>query len=294
MVKSILKKVPRPNNPTHPSISREDRNRETALYHANLLQQRKDVQNLIFESTETLLDFPSSAASDPAQPLERDVVDVKNLLKSFQPSDYDSLIKERNIDKKCGYILCPRANRLQDTDAKYRIFHAKNNGAHSLNFVEKEELERWCSEECGKRALYIRVQLGDEPAWSRAPGSGGNFTLLDEGNQNRQRLNADDELTQRFHNLHVEYDEERVVAALKDLALERGDGNASEGRSRLIEVDIHENERQGDTQPDPSYQVSNGLWSSIEGYNPRLKGGKANRSGLEDDDDENEDMMPAI
>lgn len=291
MVKSILKKVPEPDTPTQ---TREDRNRETALYHANLLQQRKDVQNLIFESTETLLDFPSSSVSDPAQPLEKDVVDVKNLLKSFQPSDYDSLIKERNIDKKCGYVLCPRANRLQDTDAKYRIFHGKNNGTRSLRFVEREELERWCSDECGKRALYIRVQLSDEPAWSRASGSGGDFMLLDEGNQNHGSLDNGGELARTLQNLDVGYGEERVIGALKDLAIERGDGNASGRRSRLIEVDIHENEVRGNTPPDPSHQVSNGLWSSIEGYNPRLKDGKVNRSGLDDDDDENEDMMPTI
>ncbi|MCJ1426708.1 hypothetical protein MMC29_004611 [Sticta canariensis] len=291
MVKSVLKKDPKPDTPTQ---TREDRNRETALYHANLLQQRKDVQNLIFESTETLLDFPSSSASDPAQPLEKDVVNVKNLLKSFQPSDYDSLIKERNIDMKCGYVLCPRANRLQDTDAKYRIFHGKNNGTRSLRFIEREELERWCSDECGKRALYIRVQLSDEPAWSRASGSGGDFMLLDEGNQNHGSLDDGGELARMLRNLDVGYGEERVIGALKDLAIERGDGNASRRRSRLIEVDIHENEVRGNTSPDPSHQVSNGLWSSIEGYNPRLKDGKVNRSGLDDDDDENEDMMPTI
>lgn len=291
MVKSILKKVPKPDTSTQ---LREDRNRETALYHANLLQQRKDVQNLIFESTETLLDFPSSPASDPAQPLEKDVVDVKNLLKSFQPPDYDSLIKERNIDKKCGYVLCPRANRLQDTDAKYRIFHGKNNGTRSLKFVEREELERWCSDECGKRALYIRVQLSDEPAWSKASGSGGDFMLLDEGNQNHGRLDDGGELARTLQNLDVGYGEERVIGALKDLAIERGDGNGSGRRSRLTEVDIHENEVRVYTPPDPSHQVSNGLWSSIEGYNPRLKDGKVNRSGLDDDDDQNEDMMPTI
>lgn len=292
MVKSILKQVPKPDTPMLMQ-PREDRNRETALYHANLLQQRKDVQNLIFESTETLLDFPSSSASDPAQPWEKDVVNIKNLLKSFLPSDYDSLIKERNIDNKCGYVLCPRANRLQDTNAKYRIFHGKNNGSHSLRFVEREELERWCSDECGKRALYIRVQLSDEPAWSRVSGSGGDFILLDEGNQNHGSLDDGGELARTLQNLDVGDSEERVIDALKDLAIERGDGIASGRRSKLIEVDIHENEVQGNTPPDPSHQVSNGLWSSIEGYNPRLKHGNVNRLGL-DDDDENEDMMPQI
>lgn len=294
MVKSILKKVPKSNTPTQPTVSHEDRNRETALYHANLLQQRKDVENTIFESTETLLDFPSSSASDPAQPLERDVVDVQNLLKSFQPSDYDSLVSERNIDKKCGYVLCPHANRLQDTDAKYRILHVRDNATHSLKFVEREELERWCSDECGRRALYIRVQLSDEPAWSRTAGSSGDITLLDEGNQNQQGLDVDGKLAQKFQNLDYGYGDERVKAALKDLAIERGDGNASESRCRLIEVDIHENKGLGNTPTDPSHQVSNGLWSSVEGYNPKLKGDKANRSGLKDEDDGNEDMMPTI
>jgi hypothetical protein len=33
--------------------------------------------------------------------------------------------------------------------------------------VERKEVERFCSDECAKKAMWVRVQLSTEPAWTR-------------------------------------------------------------------------------------------------------------------------------
>ena len=97
MPHSILKKFKPPSTilPSPPAARAQDeRNKETALYHARLLQQRKDVEALILASTETLLNLPSSPSADPACPSSSDALLVKDALKPFQLSDYDVLIEE--------------------------------------------------------------------------------------------------------------------------------------------------------------------------------------------------------
>ena len=289
MPKSILKKTPRPNTAPQ-ALSPEERNRETALYHANLIQQRKDVQTLVLNATEILLDFPTSPISDPAYPSAGDVIRVKDFLKSFQPSDYDLLVKERNINKKCGYVLCARPNRLEGTDAKYRILHDKSKGFHSLKFVERQELERWCSDECGKRALYIRVQLSDEPVWARGTNYGGGLALLEEGTG----INA---LVEGFNKLDVDYKKENIISAMKELAIERGDGKTPQRRSGLAELNIQENPIPGIRMPhppDPSRHALNSIDGCIEGYNPKIRNGKVSERSLNDGKDEGDDMMLTI
>lgn len=276
---SILKSTPRPRTAGQQTLSRTERNTETALYHANLIQERKIVQAEILESTETLLEFPRSSTSDAAHPAESDTIEVKTLLRTFQPSDYDSLVEERIIDKKCGYVLCPRPHKLELTNAKYRILQGKSHGAASLKVVERQELERWCSEECGKRALHIRVQLDEEPAWARSAGSGG-FTLLEE-DISKQRLGVEGNSDEELRNRNVDYERERFITSLKTLADERGDRGIHEGPSRLIKLAIREKER----TRDPTQNTSNSLGGSIEGYTPNFEYGKTGKGSMNDQDE---------
>lgn len=237
----------------------------------------------IFESTETLLDFPRSSTSDARHPAESDIIEVKNLLRTFQPSDYDSLVEERIIDNKCGYVLCPRPKRLELTNAKYRILPSKSHGTHSLKVVERQELERWCSEECGKRALHIRVQLDEEPAWARSAGSGG-FELLEE-DVSKQRLVVEDYSGEISRVSSVFHEKERLIANLKELANERGDRGVHAGPSRLIKLAIREKEKTRDEQfdpRDPVQNMSNNLGGSIEGYNPNFSYGNIGKGSMKD------------
>lgn len=167
--------------------------REIALYHAHIIQNQKNIELAILESVELLLDFPTT--NNPAShPSDRDVTEFKKNLVHFQPSDYDDLIEERNIVHKCGYPLCPLQNKLQPTKAKFRVLDK------GRRIVETKQLERFCSDECARRGLWIRVQLNEEPAWLRVGedgqvGQGGaeyKITLLEEekGKQREARDNA--------------------------------------------------------------------------------------------------------
>ena len=278
--------------------SREDRNRETALYHANLLQQRKDVEALVLASTETLLDFPSSCNSNPGKPSSKDASAVKSLLKHFQPSDYDALVEERNIDRKCGYVLCPRSNRLQDTKAKLRILQSTAKGAGAFRVVESQSLEKWCSDQCGKMALYIRVQLNEEPAWTRAGNVGDDIALLEISTAAKQGQDAESRLIQELEKLEIGQGEERVIATMKELAIERGDGDAVSEASRFVEVDIRENINLTVRNKSPPVTSTGSLGSealhdSIEGYRSRFSNGKTMRKD-DHDGEEDEDMIPTI
>ncbi|KAF6224933.1 hypothetical protein HO133_010127 [Letharia lupina] len=298
MPHSILKEALSsiPNTSPSPARSRENRNQETALYHAQLLQQRKDVEALILASTEALLELPSSSAADPALPGLQDIKLVKNSLKPFQPSDYDSLIEERNINKQCGYVLCPRPNRQEDTKAKYRILHGKGRGSDRLKFVERHTLERWCSDDCGKRALYVKVQLNEEPAWTRAGSSGGDILLLEDERNNQKQLDDDSNLIEKLRSLDMGLEEDEVMARMKALAIERGDGKAPSRSFGLAEIDVRENRNINGkaSVPDPSVKERNsdGGSDSIEGYTPKSSRKKTREP--ESDDNEDEDMMPTI
>ena len=250
-------------------LSRNERNRKAAINHAKLLQDRKDTEMEIFECLELLIDYPISMNSDAAHPSAEDITEVKRMLIPFQPSDYDALIEERNINRKCGYVLCPKQNKLQGTNAKYGFLHTKDSGTR---IVDRKLLERWCSSECGQRALYLRVQLSEEPAWERVGGVGGHFVLLDEKHQPAAQIDASSQLLECMEKLSLRNDEEKIIAALKELSIERGDGHARRNSKSLASVQVAEssqtNVQSNQLQTDSAqhFVVSH---NQIEGYQPK-------------------------
>lgn len=164
MLKSVLKKQPNPAGPT--ALSRDARNREIALHHALLIQQQKEVEARVLKAIEALVEFPDAADADPASPSLADAIKFKEWITEFQPSDYDSLIEERHAANKCGYALCPRPPRRQDTRARFRLLRGSGKG-QELRVVATEKLVDWCSAKCAQRAMYVKVQLDEEPAWLR-------------------------------------------------------------------------------------------------------------------------------
>lgn len=264
--RSILKKAKLSADPDN---LEEVRNRETALRHAHLLQHRKDTEFLILSSTESLLDLPLSPNADPARPSSQDATIVKNLLTPFQPSDYDALIQERNINRQCGYVLCPRSNKLQDTCAKYRIVHTKGQRPDALQFVRKGELEKWCSDDCGRRALFIKAQLHEEPAWSRIQGKLGDIVLLEHDSKEQVQM---DNLVNDVQNLSIEEREEEIMKRMKVLALERGDHNPPSKSFGMEDVVVqhkhHDREGSAPSPPSISHDPMTAA-SLIEGFRPR-------------------------
>ena len=269
---------------------RLERNLDVAVEHANLIQQRKDAANLIFTSIETLLDYPPSPSSDPANPSLELAEQITSLLQPFQPADYDSLIQERNIDGKCGYVLCPRPNKVEKTTARFRIVRTGGQGkpGAGIKVLDKEALEKWCSEACGERALYLKVQLSEIPAWERAATPKSTLRVLREKPLTQLR----DGDFQRAKDVQV------LEEGLKSLAIERGVRYSDDSAPDVVDVTIRERETMGEAPKPPMQDIKcaepGEFYGDIEGYTPTLQKGKIELNTLEDTLQENGDVMDTI
>ena len=289
ILKPSFRKVASIDNPTPPTLSKEERNRQLALHHAHLLQYRKDIEARNLTSTEKLLDLPSSPCAVPSAPLDTDSKAVKDALKTFQPSDFDALVEERNIDNKCGYALCPRKNRRQTWCGNYRIVTGSRKT--DFNVVKASELERWCSDECGQMALNLRVQLSEEPAWTREWQAAEPLQLFNEDVAKKIR-NGDD--ISRGNGIsgktEVSSDKHDVVDRLRDLAIERGDKGNIDGLSAKVAINVKDNIFGEQMRPVPPF-VEGSSGDCIEGYVPT---GKHLTKQISNQGDDEEDMMPTI
>lgn len=157
--KSILK-PPRTNPLTGLPIPSPDRALQIALSHAHSLAIRKALEFSLLASLETLLDYPDAPGSS--------AVVFKHHLRFFTPADYDSLLEERNIADRCGYTLCARPKRRDPGKHGNSKYVLVDRGRRNQRFIERRLVERFCDDVCARRALWIRVQLREEPAWMRA------------------------------------------------------------------------------------------------------------------------------
>ncbi|KAL8932760.1 MAG: hypothetical protein Q9216_006692, partial [Gyalolechia sp. 2 TL-2023] len=272
-----------------PTLSRDERNRQLALQHAHLLQHRKDIEARNLVSTERLLDLPSfSTASSETSITDTKV--VKDALKTFQPSDYDALVEERNIDQKCGYVLCTRKNRSRDLSQKYRII----TGSKEADFkvVEPKELEKWCSDECGRMALYLRVQLSEEPAWTREWQAAEPIELYSERILANAKSDDSIELVWQASEKRAFSDtKQRRNDRMTELAIERGDRGKIESLSAKVAMDVKENAHADYKVPIPPRAENTIGGGSIEGYVPTGKHVEKQPPALDEDE---EDLMPTI
>ncbi|KAI9892168.1 MAG: hypothetical protein M1814_001626 [Vezdaea aestivalis] len=170
-LKSILKAPS-----TESTLPAEDQNTQTALHHARLIQHQKEVEALIVQDVEALMDLPSENTLDPAEPSHEDVIHFKKLVVCFQPTDFDAVVEERNIQDQCGYPLCPRKRKHLKSTGKFRIVMHGTDAA----VVPRGNLEKWCSNDCAERAMFVKVQLEKEPAWLRPEVSPDKIKLLKE------------------------------------------------------------------------------------------------------------------
>jgi hypothetical protein len=240
--KGILKKPlssPSQGSSTTLAVSssrQEERNRETALYHANLIQYRKDIELKILLNTETLIDYPTSTppplASDPSP---SDAHTLKELLRPFQPSDFDSLLQERTINDKCAYALCANPAKKDGAGGAFRLLGTSGK-ARDFKIVKREDWERWCSEDCARRAMYIRVQLSETPAWERDGGETAEIELMGERERMTEEQKRDERLAEDLKALDIS-----AGSMNADLAMERGEiGQAAINRGGLVNVDLVE------------------------------------------------------
>ena len=233
--------------------SREEKVRAVALRHAYDLEDKKRLQRQIIDLVIECFDLPqnsSDATELGASVQPADIAIFKKALSLFQPSDLDDLIYERNVDNRCGYALCNNPKKTFGTGEK--AWNRKSGSAFKI--MSRQELERFCSTLCAKKAGFVKAQLSNEPAWARED-TEKEVSLLEEtaGDATVPSLQDTDNRA------------EALSQQLQSLALERGDSSPRE-TDKFISIVERENIGQSTKSPDPMDE------NNIEGYTP------ANRS----------------
>ncbi|OHF02136.1 Rtr1/RPAP2 family protein [Colletotrichum orchidophilum] len=238
--------------------------REIALQHARIIQQRKDLELQILESLAELSEYPTERGSrtfSAAKPSPRDVADFKASIRLFQPSDYDDLVEERNVNGLCGYTLCAQPKPIASKGGEWRLV---NFGKADFDIVNRKESEKWCSKDCQRRAMYIKVQLNETAAWERAGLPDIEIELYGEveARQEDPAIQATRELTSS----KLE-DGRRAADEYATLALERGETRGSGQPGKSFTLAIREREVKPPTDhgvfgdPDDAHLL-------VEGYRP--------------------------
>lgn len=168
-----------------------------------------------------------------------------------------------------------------------------------MDIVSREKLEKWCSDECAERALFIRVQLAEEPVWERRADDMSvlNILLLEEARARREKQPQPQPQSQGESSSSA-----AVVAGMKDLkiqdpqrsrelAMERGD-NAPATRDGRVDVTIKEKEHGPESSAAaPRMRPEDAMGGSIEGYVPQEQRDK--RSSEQHPEDEG-DLLDQI
>ncbi len=223
-----------------PSGRHDDSATEIALRHAAIIQDRKGFEAAITDAIIRLTELP--VARDPpyssSNPAPSDVAEFKSLVRMFRLTDYDDLIEERNTCDLCGYTLCSNRRKKFEGNGTWKLI---NVGKANFGIVPKKELENWCSQQCARRALYIKVQLSETAAWERSGIPDIEIDLLEDERQEDRAADTTPEAQLARDLAKLKLDDERKQARdAADLALERGNGRKG-GRQPQVEIDIVEN-----------------------------------------------------
>ncbi|KAK7182434.1 hypothetical protein DPSP01_014011 [Paraphaeosphaeria sporulosa] len=295
--KSILKKTPAATstqgqaavaaNAPPPARAVNQRHLSTAVHHARIYEQRKQAETAILDAVFELMDFPTSPDADPTRPSPSDAHRFRQAIVPFQPSDYDGLIEERNIADKCGYTLCPRPKGKAPSAAKKHFVETSK----GVQIVDRKKLEMWCSDDCARRALFVKVQLNEEPAWLRQGDFGTEIELMVDNTEDHHKA-LPLRLKKAAAPAPKDTEEEDAAAAwaarddaLADLAIERGEtpGRLSKVNKDLITDKIKE--RVARFQPTPPSLPPGQSHMAIEGHVPK-SAREAERKDSDDEDDE--------
>ncbi|KAI4725802.1 hypothetical protein E4T49_06415 [Aureobasidium sp. EXF-10728] len=274
--KSILKKTSSHTSSSDPSDSLtanlkikpksdlERKRLQTAISHATLIQEQKAILRKNLDAIEELSDIPVDAAASTAE-TER----FLDAMVDFQASDYDALIEERHVNGRCGYALCANAPRK----AKPKAPWIKNRGQ-----------ELWCTDNCAKKALYIKAQLSETPAWERRAGDR-NPLVLYSGSQTTSSAEQ--------MQLPVRQKPAPTNTSERELAYERGevDTVAAAKMDKVLAAQVQENSIISSVMPPTATKFADSdVHDLIEGYQPRgVQQGNRITIESEDADSEQED-----
>jgi hypothetical protein len=295
--KSILKKTSShtttstsdPSNPSDqqestlkikPKSDAERKRLDTAIQHAHLIHTQKQIITLNLDAIEQLSDYPSSST-----PSTSETSIFLTAMVDFQPSDYDALIEERHVNGRCGYTLCPNPPRKPGPKAPWL----------------KHKVENWCSDTCAKKALYIKAQLSETPAWERRAGDrtplvlyGGapapapaSTTKPTSSSTQTTQLPLRQKPTSTTNDQH------------RNLAYERGEVNKVANDTRMdkvIKAEVQENTIISSVMPPTKTRFADSdVHDLIEGYQPRgvqrgnritIKSGDSDSEDEEDEEDQ--------
>ena len=230
-----------------PKAGEETHFRATAIKHALALEEKKNLLTQIQDLVIECFDLPSLRRPTPAEADQKDIKLFKKALNLFQQKDFDELASERNINDRCGYSLCSNGNRK----ASHTGSKVWSKEAHF--FVDRADYERWCSPACKERGIFVRAQLGTEPAWLRVNDQT-DVQLLDEVSQG-------DNLTDALKRLAIsEAKKQELAEKVKELSVERGQPDKTPNEFELIE-----NSGTGKSPLPPSLHAKD----SVEGYRPK-------------------------
>jgi hypothetical protein len=227
------------------AAAQKKRHFDIAIKHALLIDHQRKTQDQVLSHIELLIDFPRSS-----QPTSQDATQFLQLVDIFQPSNFDELVEERRIDRKCGYPLCsnePRGLHLRESET----------------WKLKKGAADWCSNDCMRKGFFIKAQLGEVPAWERVPGQQAPVILHEDDRYLTPTPAADsgDEAKTR----HVQ----QRVAERSELALERGEQAASLRPDQVMTDFIVEKTPSARKVPQAASKVKFVSATAIEGYEPR-------------------------
>lgn len=245
--------------------------REIAIHHARLLEHRKQLESQILDSLILLSEYPL-VRDDPyssSNPAPSDIADFKANVRLFQPSDYDDLIEERNVNELCGYTLCAKRRRQTGSKGEWKL-------TASGEIVKRKELEKWCSQQCARRALFVKVQLNETAAWERAGIPDIQIDLLDE---DRSAETEADRAARMLGELKLE-DQRQAARDSAALAMERGDNRISSSIDK-VKVSLKEKDVKAPAEmvapPEGGNSEDHLL---VDGHKAKLPEKKANESDI--------------
>ncbi|KAK4228824.1 Rtr1/RPAP2 family-domain-containing protein [Podospora fimiseda] len=284
--KSILKKRP-PSPPSTPFTEPEPITGLTPSQATRILQLARTElikPSIPLSTFELLSSLPQESSSAPSS---FDVSTFLSQIKDFSPSEYLDLIEERNCLNKCGYTLCPNPKR--NIPGEFKI--------HKRGVAKTADLNKWCSDRCAVKALYIKVQL-DNPTYVWKQGQMVVKVELKEEEETQtttpaksageeEKLSKD--MTKLDLNKNNKTDEEKKVRQMVGaLAIER---NRMSGTK--VEVNIKEKETTQVAQA-PTAVKPEDAHLIVEGYNSASKGKKPARDEDDSDDDDDDDPFPTV
>ncbi|KAK7927774.1 hypothetical protein PG985_004772 [Apiospora marii] len=268
--KGILKKTKITTEPTPEEPDAAVKARNLAIHHASIIHDRRQMSDAISDSIIDLSKLPSGSASSPppsaAAPSDEDAATFTSQVRLFQPSDYEDLIEERNCLGKCGYVLCPKPRIKVNQTGEFKLV---NFGRKDFAIVPKKEMERWCSQTCARRAMYIKVQLNETAAWERAGIEGIQIELYQEPGSSKTGKKSSDpaeDITRDLRALKLEADR-KAASDARELALERGD-TGDKTKMRRVAVNVKEKDV-SEAPAEPSLDQNEDGHLLLEGYKPK-------------------------